>query len=61
VSAGALLVARGEGVSRGILFTGHDNAPARKAYEAIGFEVTGEFGLLLFDPRLPHTLSSLTT
>ena len=34
-----------------VLFTGEDNAPARRLYESSGFEATGAFGLLLGDRR----------
>jgi predicted GNAT family acetyltransferase len=47
VTAGALLLTREEGVSRAVLFT-HEQGPARRAYEAIGFQVIGDFGLVLF-------------
>lgn len=46
VVAGALLDARERGVTRAVLFT--TNPPARAAYEAIGFRVTGEYGLALW-------------
>lgn len=48
VVAGALLSARGEGVARAILFTGAENRAAIAAYEALGFRLIGEYGLLLF-------------
>ncbi len=41
--AGALVLARDEGVTEAILFTGDNNAPARKAYAAIGFNAIGTF------------------
>ena len=46
--AGSLLAVAASGVRRAILFTGEDNAAARRAYEAIGFRVIGDYGLLLF-------------
>jgi uncharacterized protein len=46
VVAGALLAARAAGVRRSVLFTGHTNAPARRAYAALGFERIGDWGLL---------------
>lgn len=49
VVAGALAIARGEGVSRSILFTGEHNHPALRAYAAIGFTPVGDFGLVLFE------------
>ncbi len=48
VVAGALRIARSEGVSRSILFTGEHNHPARRAYLALGYEIIGDFGLVLF-------------
>lgn len=47
VTAGSLLLARGEGVSRAVLFT-QEQGPARRAYEAIGFQCIGDYGLVLF-------------
>jgi hypothetical protein len=35
------------GVSRAILFT-QEEGPARRAYEAIGFQRIGDYGLVLF-------------
>ncbi len=46
--AASLLQARARGVSRCVLFTGEANQPARRAYEALGFRVVGDFGLVLF-------------
>ncbi len=43
--AGSLLEARAKGVGRGILFT--NSAQATRAYEALGFERTGDYGLLI--------------
>jgi GNAT superfamily N-acetyltransferase len=48
VVAGSLLAARAAGVSRAVLFTERTNAPARRAYLALGFRVTGDYGLVLF-------------
>ena len=48
VVAGSLIAAAATGVRRAILFTGDDNDAARRAYEAIGFRVIGDYGLLLF-------------
>jgi len=39
------------GFEKLVLFTGEDNAPARKLYESLGFEPVGAFGLLLGDRR----------
>jgi len=49
VVAGALLTAREAGVAGAILFTGQDNDAAQKAYDALGFERVGDYGLVLFD------------
>jgi GNAT superfamily N-acetyltransferase len=48
VVAGSLLSARSAGVRRAILFTGQDNVAARRAYLALGFEIIGDFGLVMF-------------
>lgn len=48
VVAGSLLEARREGVYRAVLFTGVENVAARRAYEAIGFRVVGDYGLVIF-------------
>lgn len=48
VVAGTLLAARAEGVSRAVLFTGEENRSARAAYEALGFGVVGDYGLVIF-------------
>lgn len=45
--AGSLLSVRREGVGRAILFTETDNLPARRAYEALGFAVVGDYGMIL--------------
>lgn len=49
VVAGSLLVARAQGVTRAVLFTNEDNHPAQRAYEALGFGVVGDYGLLGFE------------
>ncbi|MBX3190905.1 MAG: GNAT family N-acetyltransferase [Labilithrix sp.] len=46
--AGSLQYARDRGVTRAILFTGEENAPARAAYEAIGFRRIGDYGIVMF-------------
>ena len=46
--AGSLLDARRGGVERAVLFTAEENAPARAAYEALGFRVIGDYGLVIF-------------
>ena len=48
VVAGSLLTARAEGARHAILFTAEENAPARRAYEALGFRPIGEYGLVFF-------------
>ncbi len=45
--AASLLDARAEGVSRGVLFTGKENLPAQRAYQALGFRRVGDYRLLL--------------
>jgi RimJ/RimL family protein N-acetyltransferase len=51
--AGSLLDARARGVTRGVLFTAQENRPAQRAYEALGFQVVGDYGLLGFsEPQL---------
>jgi uncharacterized protein len=47
--AGSLLEAADSGVKRAVLFTDVDNAAARRAYESIGFERVGDYGLVLYD------------
>jgi predicted GNAT family acetyltransferase len=47
VVAASLLDARAEGVTTGVLFTGSDNVPAQRAYEALGFRHIGAYGLVL--------------
>ena len=47
VVAASLEIARSEGVTRSILFTDEANAPARRAYEAIGFREIGRYGIVL--------------
>lgn len=48
VVAGTLLAAKRQGVRRAVLFTGRENVRARRAYLALGFQVIGEYGLVLF-------------
>lgn len=50
VVAGALDQARREGVARAVLFTGEDNLPAQRAYEAIGFTRIGAYGIVFYPP-----------
>jgi RimJ/RimL family protein N-acetyltransferase len=47
VVAASLLAARAEGAETAILFTGHDNLPAQKAYTALGFCHIGEYRMLM--------------
>lgn len=49
--AASLLEARAEGAGRGVLFTGEENVPAQRAYEALGFCRVGDYRLLLL--RVP--------
>ena len=51
VVAASLLAARDRGVARSILFTGQDNAFARRAYLALGYRVVGEYGISFFAPE----------
>jgi GNAT superfamily N-acetyltransferase len=54
VVAASLRDARAAGVTRAILFTGDDNVAAQHAYRSIGFQVVGEYGLVLLrEPRAP--------
>jgi predicted GNAT family acetyltransferase len=48
--AGSLLAMRQAGAERAVLFTEEKNAPARAAYEALGFRVVGDYGLVIFSP-----------
>ena len=50
VVAGSLLDARAEGVVEAILFTEAENHPAQRAYEALGFERIGDYGMVMLDP-----------
>jgi len=51
VVAGSLLAARERGASQAVLFTGKDNDHAQRAYRALGFQVVGDYGVVLFsDP-----------
>ena len=50
VVAGSLLDAKAEGVAEAILFTETDNHPAQRAYEALGFERIGDYGMVMLDP-----------
>ena len=48
VVAGSLQAARSESAVRAVLFTGEENRSARAAYEALGFRVVGDYGLVIF-------------
>ena len=48
VVAGALLDGKAEGATRGVLFTDIANLSAQRAYYALGFEVIGDYGIILF-------------
>lgn len=48
VVAGQLRIARDEGATRSVLFTGEENHAAQRAYESIGYRRAGEYGLVLF-------------
>lgn len=52
VVAGSLLHARDFGVRRSVLFTGHDNYAAQRAYASLGYRQRGEFGMKLLDEPL---------
>jgi ribosomal protein S18 acetylase RimI-like enzyme len=48
--AGSLVAARKQGVARAVLFADPLNAAARVAYRSIGFEIVGDYGLVLLAP-----------
>jgi len=50
VVAGSLVAAGKQGVRRAVLFADPSNAAARAAYLAIGFEIVGDYGLVLLAP-----------
>ena len=47
VVAASLVHARAEGKQFAVLFTGEQNIPAQKAYEALGFRHIGDYRILL--------------
>jgi predicted GNAT family acetyltransferase len=49
VVAASLLDARAEGASRSVLFTAHDNLPAQRCYEGLGYVRAGNYALVLFE------------
>jgi RimJ/RimL family protein N-acetyltransferase len=50
VVGGALLAARKQNVQRAVLFADPLNVPARTAYLALGFQIVGDYGLVLLAP-----------
>lgn len=50
--AAHLLQARDRGVHTGVLFTSEDNVPARRAYDALGFEPIGRYRITLLEPAI---------
>src|SRR2546429_227446 len=50
VVAGSLLAAHQQEVRRAVLFANPANAAARAAYLSIGFEIVGDYGLVLLAP-----------
>jgi RimJ/RimL family protein N-acetyltransferase len=46
--AGSLLRARENGATRSVLFTAEENQAARRCYTSLGYQVIGDFGLVLF-------------
>lgn len=50
VVAGSLRDAREAGATEALLFTEVDNIPAQKAYESLGFEQVGDYGMVVLDP-----------
>lgn len=52
VVAGSLALARSQGIERSVLFTGHDNHAAQRAYQSLGYQRCGEFGMKLLDEPL---------
>lgn len=58
VVAASLLAARDAGIARSILFTGQDNAFARRAYLALGYRIVGEYGIALFAPEAAASSTS---
>lgn len=52
VVAGSLQIAAAEGTRRSVLFTDDENVPAQRSYEALGYEVIGDYALTFFrDPQ----------
>lgn len=57
--AASLLDAKKEKVEKAILFTGDSNIPAQKAYESLGFQQVGNFGIIIY--KIPQKLSQEET
>lgn len=53
VVAASLLDARAEGAEQAILFTGRENVPAQRAYEALGFRPIGDYRIVLLRDPIP--------
>jgi predicted GNAT family acetyltransferase len=60
VVAGALRIAHADGVTRSILFTGRDNAFARRAYLSLGYRIVGDYGIHFYEGTRPLAPSSNT-
>jgi len=54
--AASLLAVREEGVHTAILFTGEENIPAQKAYEALGFYKIGDYRITLLKEPLTQLI-----
>lgn len=48
VVAGALVEARAAGATRSILFTERSNHAARASYQSLGYEIVGDYSIVLF-------------
>ena len=46
--AASLKLAREQGAVRSVLFTAETNLAAQRAYTALGYQVAGDFGLVLY-------------
>lgn len=47
--AASLLRMRDRGATKAILFTAEDNVPAQRSYVALGFRVTGDYAVAVYD------------
>ena len=54
VVAGALAIARADGVAEAVLATGRANAAAQAAYKNIGFKVVGDYATVTLAPWTPR-------